>query len=142
LPKNRGFHHGLLDAYVAGFEADSRDAYPGINAATLLDIEGSPESTAKKNRILPVVRFAVERRLAGNPDYWDHATLLEVAILEMDQAEAARILPDALACVRESWEPGTTARNLRLIREAREQRGVAPAWAKDTEEVLLKRSAS
>ena len=141
-PEALGFLRKGIDAYVAGFEADWRDAYPGINAATLLDIEGSPESIARKNRILPVVRFAVERRLAGNPDYWDHATLLEISILEMDQADAARILPNALACVREGWEPGTTARNLRLIREAREQRGTAPAWAKETEDLLLKRAAS
>lgn len=140
-PEASGLLRKAIEAYSAGFSADSRDAYPGINAVTLLEVEGSPESQSKKKRLLPVVRFAVERRLAGNPDYWDHATLLEVAVLEMDEAEAARILPDALACVRESWEPETTARNLQLIRKAREQRGEAPAWAAATEQTLLSRAA-
>jgi hypothetical protein len=141
-PEALGFLRKAMEAYVAGFEADSRDAFPGINAVTLLDVEGSPESLARKNRLLPVVRFAVERRLAGKPDYWDHATLLEIAVLELDEGETARILPNALACVRESWEPETTARNLRLIREAREKRGAAPAWASATEQALAQRAAS
>ena len=43
---------------------------------------------------------------------------------------------DALAAVRESWEPETTARNLRLIREAREKRYEAVAWAMELENEL------
>ena len=45
-------------------------------------------------------------------------------------------LGDALACVRESWEPDSTAGNLRLIREARERRGEALAWTKEIEDEL------
>jgi hypothetical protein len=141
-PEALGFLRKAINAYAAGFEADCRDAYPGINAVTLLEIEGTPDSLARKDRLLPVVRFAVERRLAGKPDYWDHATLLEVSVLELDEREAARILPDALACVREPWEPETTAGNLWLIRLAREDRGVAPGWAKEIEEALRNRAAS
>ena len=61
-------------------------------------------------------------------DYWDHATLLELAVLARDQDAAADHAASALAIVREPWEPATTARNLRLIREmrasARRGRGV------------------
>ena len=49
-------------------------------------------------------------------------------------------LADALSHSRESWEPETTARNLRLIREAREQRGETIAWAKHIEDTLTRRA--
>jgi hypothetical protein len=43
----------------------------------------------------------------------------------------------ALAAVRESFEPKTTARNLRLIREAREKRGIDVNWITNIEGTLL-----
>jgi hypothetical protein len=104
-----------------------------------MEIQEPPD--ARRLELLPVVRYSVERKIArGKSDYWDYATLLELAILGMDRDQAARVLPQALACVREPWEPETTARNLRLIREARQRRGSAPAWARNVEEVLLKRA--
>src|SRR5205823_190592 len=76
----RGFLQKAIKAYVEGFEADWRDAYPGINALTLLAAEGGAKSLETLARLLPVVRFSVEQRLrAHEPDYWDHATLLELA---------------------------------------------------------------
>jgi hypothetical protein len=79
--------------------------------------------------MLPVVRYAVTRRIASaRPDYWDHATLLELAVLDQDQSAAAEHLAAALAAVRESWEPGTTLNNLRLIRAARHDRGIDEPW--------------
>lgn len=135
----QGYLGKATEAYLRGFEADWRDAYPGVNAVTLMEIQETPD--ARRLELLPVVRYSVERKIArGKADYWDYATLLELAILGMDQNQAARVLPQALACVREPWEPETTARNLRLIREARERRGSAPAWARGVEEVLLKRA--
>ena len=77
-----------IHAYLAGFEADPRDAYPGVNAVTLMELRDRPDDHREK--FLPVVRFAVERKIAhGHPDYWDYATLLELAILAEDQPEAA-----------------------------------------------------
>jgi hypothetical protein len=127
-----GWLDKAIAAYAAGFEADFRDAYPGINAATLLDIKGDDASIARKNELLPVVRFAVAHRLKGSkPGYWDYATLLELAVLDNDEAEASRRLSDALASVREDWEPKTTANNLALIREARQARGIEQPWLAD-----------
>jgi tetratricopeptide (TPR) repeat protein len=133
---NAALANGYLDraigAYVRGFEADWRDAYPGINAVTLLEIKGDAESLRRKAELLPVVRFAVTQRLrSARPDYWDHATLLELAVLEGDRAAASRSLSDALTVVRESWEPETTANNLELIRQARGERGVVEAWLEE-----------
>ncbi len=121
-----------IQAYTRGFEADMRDAYPGINAVTLLDIEGSEASLATRDRLMPVVRYAVERRLRGrNADYWDHATMLELAVLRSDEDAACDHLGEALAALREGWEATTTARNLRLIEDARKERGAPTNWVAD-----------
>lgn len=122
---------GLLDkaieAYLRGFEADWRDAFPGVNAVTLMEVRQPPD--ARQAEILPVVRYSVERKIAsGKPDYWDYATRLELAVLARDESGVGSALSQALAAIRESWEPETTARNLRLIAEAREQRGEDAGW--------------
>ena len=116
-----------IQAYLAGFESDWRDAYPGINAVTLMEMEEPVD--ARQAELLPVVRYAVTRRLAGKqPDYWDYATLLELSVLAADHQAAERALNDALAVIREPWEPETTARTLRLIQHAREARNIDSAW--------------
>lgn len=118
-----------IETYLRGFEADWRDAYPGINAATLLDIKGDDASLERKAQILPLVRYASRQRVkGGTPNYWDHATLLEIAVLENDEGAAAEHLGDALAASTEVWEPKTTADNLEMIRDARRERGVEEAW--------------
>lgn len=130
-----------IDAYRRGFESDWRDAYPGINAVTLMEVRDPPDP--RREALLPVVRYAAERRVAsGEPDYWDHATLLEVAVLARDRDGARQALGRALAAVRERWEPETTARNLRLIREAREARDDHPAWAGEVEEALRSKAGA
>lgn len=125
-----GYLNRAIELYRLGFETDMRDAYPGINAVTLLDIQGTPEALEAQAELLPVVRFAVRRRLQSTrPDYWDYATLLELAVLANDVDGARKCLSDALANVREAWEPRTTANNLRIIREARSGRGAeVAAW--------------
>ncbi len=130
---------GLLDkaiaTYLQGFEADWRDAYPGVNALTLMELRNPPDP--RQTDLQPVVTYAVRRRVtSAKPDYWDHATLLELAVLGRNQAAAGQALANALAAVRESWELETTARNLRLIREARERRGEELGWAADAERAL------
>lgn len=74
---------------------------------------------------------------AGRPDYWDHATLLELAVLARDREIAEQHLGNAMAEVKEVWEPETTARNLRLIREARQRREEVADWIEELERALL-----
>lgn len=136
---------GLLDkaaeAYLHGFEADWRDAYPGVNAVTLMELKEPPDP--RREQLNPVVAYATERRIAsGKPDYWDFATRLELAVLAQDEQRAMSAVSDALAAVREVWEPETTARNLRMIREARERRQEPLGWAKEIEDELLKRAGN
>ncbi len=122
-----------IATYTKGFESDWRDAYPGVNAVTLMEIKEPPDT--RRNELLPVVTYAVKRRIAGgSPDYWDYATLLELAVLAKNREEASSALANALANVREPWEPEPTARNLRLIREARERRGDDVSWERQIEE--------
>ena len=134
----RALLNKAIDAYRRGFETDWRDHYPGINAITLMEIKDPPDP--ERLRLIPVVRYSVERRIAGGKaDYWDWATLLEIEVLGRMQEDAETALGEALACVREAFEPETTARNLRLIREARERRGEAVDWAEALEDELMKR---
>lgn len=124
-----------INAYRQGFEADWRDGFPGINAVTLMELKDPPDPA--RFQLLPVVTYAVERRIAGGqPDYWDHATILELAVLAKEEAKAASAAANALAVVRETWEPETTARTLRLIREARAKRGEDLSWARHIEQAL------
>jgi tetratricopeptide (TPR) repeat protein len=135
----RGFLDKAIEAYLRGFESDWRDAYPGINAVTLMEIKEPPDP--KRKELIPVVSYAVERRIAsGQPDYWDHATRLELAVLAKDEQNAMNAAGDALASIRESWEPETTVRNLRLIREARARRQEEVPWAKEIEDGLIRQA--
>lgn len=138
----RGHLKEAIRWYTQGFETDPRDAYPGINALTLLDLQGTPDGLARKAKMAPVVRYAVERRLQqARPDYWDHATLLELAVLEDDRDGAEDALATALAGLREGWEAKTTANNLGMIRDARAARGVDVGWLEGIISVLLAKSA-
>lgn len=131
----QGLLRKAIEAYLKGFEADWRDAFPGINAVTLMELQEPPD--ARRENLIPVVHYAVARKISmTSPDYWDHATLLELAVLANDATKANETLAAALAAVREVWEPETTARNLRLIREAREKRGEATGWLQAIEEEL------
>jgi tetratricopeptide (TPR) repeat protein len=135
-----GYLEKAIDMYLRGFEADWRDAYPGVNAVTLMELQDPPDD--RRLQLLPVVRYGVQRKVAkGQPDYWDYAALVELAVLENDRAAALQALSRALPCIREKWEPETTVRNLRLIREKREARGTASSWAKEIEDELDGRAA-
>jgi hypothetical protein len=133
-----------IEAYLHGFEADWRDAYPGINAITLMEIKDPPDS--RRNELLPVVAYAVERKIvSGKPDYWDYATRLELAVLKKDETLAKSALSDALVSIREPFEPETTAHNLRIIREKRERSQEAPSlivWTRQIEDRLDSAAAS
>jgi len=135
-PSARGHLRKAIDAYLRGFEADWRDAFPGINAVTLMSLSDPPDP--RREKLIPVVTYAVERRIeAGKPDYWDYATRLELAVLAGEEEAAKEALGDALAQVPKKWQAETTARNLRLIREAYEKRGEDRPWMKGVEEALM-----
>lgn len=136
----RGFLKQAIDAYLKGFETDWRDAYPGVNAVTLMELR-LPEPDPRGPGLIPIVRYAVERKMAaGKPDYWDYATLVELDVLAGAPEAAYEGLAQALAHVREPWEPETTARNLRLIRQSRAKRGQDTTWIDQLEHELALRA--
>ena len=140
LIEGRGWLRKAIDAYAAGYTADIRDAYPGVNAVTLMEMAEPVDP--RQAELLPVVRYAVKNRLATKtPDYWDYATLLELNVLADDRAGAEEALAASLVLVRETWEPETTARNLRLIREARAKRGRDVSWISAIEAELAQAQA-
>lgn len=130
-----GLLRKVVNTYKLGFEADWRDAYPGVNALTFLRILDwdSEEFVSLKS----VVRYAVERKMSsGEPDYWDHATCLELAILDGDKDAAREALGDALSALREPWEAETTLKNVRIIRDAYEDREEKVSWILELEDEL------
>jgi hypothetical protein len=88
------------------------------------------------------VRYSVNRRIAGGqPDYFDHATMLELAVLSSDSAAAVHHAADAMAAAREVWELDTTLGNLRLIHSARGDRGEPTDWMDQIETAIESRMA-
>lgn len=124
-----GYLDKAIATYVQGFEIDWRDAYAGINALTLLDLKADDASLERQAELVPLVRFAVKKRLeSSQPNYWDHATLLELSVLAGDPVAAERSCADALAAVEEAWQSASTANNLRMIRDGRRKRGIEEPW--------------
>jgi len=136
-----GYLRKAISIYLAGFEADWRDAYPGVNAVTLMEMQDPVDP--RQAELLPVVHYSVKRRLASKAaDYWDYATLLELAVLAKNRPEAETALADALTAIREPWEPKTTANNLAMIREKRKERGQDTEWIAGIESQLTRGSGT
>ena len=128
-----------IKAYLKGFETDWRDAYPGLNALTLMEIKDPSDPRIKE--LFPIVSYAVDRRMtATEPDYWDYATKLELAVVSKDKDTAEHMRKVALVKVRAAWEAETTAHNLQLICKAREKRHESIPWANDIEKALVQKN--
>ncbi len=131
-----GLLRKVISTYKSGFEVDWRDAYPGINALTFLRI--LDWNNEEYELLRPVVSYAIKRKMtSGVPDYWDHATCLELAILDGDQDAAWNALGDALSTLRESWEAETTLKNIRMIYNASNKMGHNVSWILTLEDELV-----
>ncbi len=95
----------------------------------------------RQAKILPVVRYSATRKAERTPDYWDYATLMELAVLGRDEAEAEKQLSEALGVARASWELESTAGNLVKIRKARAARGEDTSSLERLEQELLQAAA-
>lgn len=110
-----------LEYYKKGFEFDPRDAYPGINYATCLELSGKREEAL---RLVPAVEYAVKSKMKRKDhDYWDYATLLELAIIENKFDTAEDFFYEAKPLATEVWMKTTTKYNLEKIINFRKQRG-------------------
>ncbi|HBQ59856.1 MAG TPA: DUF4071 domain-containing protein [Balneolaceae bacterium] len=116
-----------IETYRTGFEIDWRDAYPGVNAVTLMEV--SKIDYPEMQKLFPVVKYSVEKRLNGpTPDYWDFATMLELYVISEEEKSALEILGKCLTEVREVWEPETTVNNINLLLDAKKAQGKDIKW--------------
>lgn len=135
----RGALLKAIGAYRKGFEADWRDAYPGVNVLTLMEVTDPPDPY--RAVLMPVVRYAVARRLeSGLAGYWDHASQLELAVLADDEAEASRSRDAALAETRDQEHVKSTLGNLCIIAASRKARGKHQPWLEQIIGELARRS--
>jgi tetratricopeptide (TPR) repeat protein len=131
----RGLLDKAIEAYVKGFESDWRDAYPGINAVQLMELREPPDP--RRAELLPVVTYSLNRRIESKPpDYWDYATLLELALLDNNEQDAMNALASALAADPKGWQVQSTLETVRRLRRTREARGMLPAWMTQIESDL------
>jgi hypothetical protein len=89
-----------------------------------MEIRRDPSDKKRRKQILPIVRYAAERRMATKkPDYWDYATLIELAILDKDdESTIIENIADALAFSPDKWQVESTLRTINMVKEARERR--------------------
>ncbi|MEM7187881.1 MAG: TRAFs-binding domain-containing protein [Bacteroidota bacterium] len=112
-----------IKSYKEGFDADWRDAYPGVNLVTLLELKGDRDLL---EQYLPVVQFANKRKIERTgPDYWDLATEGELAVLDRNYETATQHFSEAIALIpdNESWMLETSVNNLKIIQSARTEHG-------------------
>jgi tetratricopeptide (TPR) repeat protein len=139
--KNEALSIGYLDkaieTYMKGFEADWRDAYPGINALTLLEIKGDKD---RIKTLAPVVEYAVIRKIQSKtPDYWDYATVLGISVIANDEMKAKDNLNKALASpIEGDWMFKTTLKDMELIYSVRKHRNEEVTVVKKIMDLLKK----
>lgn len=131
-----------IEAYLNGFNSDPRDYYPGVNAITLLIENGNEVSLAKAKELAPLVSFAVGRRggISSN-NYWDLATILELACISEDWDLTKKVLPKMLMNVNEAWMPKTTMDNLILLKAGLSKQKTLSPTLDDIIEELRKRES-
>lgn len=119
--KAEGFLDLAIETYQKGFEADWRDAYPGTNLIQLLELKGESE---KIKELAPVVIYSVQRKIkVQKPEYWDYATLVELAVILNDEAMAKANIGKAFAHVTEKWTLESTMKTLLRLLEHRKKTG-------------------
>ncbi|MEY8250848.1 MAG: TRAFs-binding domain-containing protein [Colwellia sp.] len=126
-----------IDAYRCGAHLDIRDGYPAINLATLLRIRGRESDIFEMRKVLNNVEYSLMvssdafdltkgqlfnssgfRRTA---DYWDTATVFEMAVLNGNYDDAMQLIEKLIALHSEQWMLDTTLNNLTLLMQNSDQ---------------------
>lgn len=113
-----------IDMYIRGFEADWRDAYPGVNAVSLMYLLQEPD--VRFEELSHAVRYSVKQKIKAKkqPDYWDFATLMELEVMNGNIKEARELLLKALPLANETFMPKTTADTLKMIKAKKPNDGL------------------
>lgn len=116
--KAKAYLRKAVEVYYEGFQADPRDFYPGINAVTLAYLNDDSQIVEE---LFSAVTFAVTRRGGLNSkNYWEVATVLELAVINEDWAFAKRAMENMLIMESPSWTYETTFKNLEKIKNKRQ----------------------
>ncbi|MBG6192231.1 hypothetical protein IWX64_003201 [Arthrobacter sp. CAN_A212] len=130
----RAAHAALITAietYEQGFRTDSRDYYPGVNAVTLMIVEGSKKYIRRARDLSPIVAFAAAgRQEIGSGDHWGVATRLELAVGRANEKDAQKALETLLYLDPPQWAFKSLTENLILLQEALERDHPIP-WLGD-----------
>ncbi len=106
------YRRRAAEAYRSGFESDSRDPYPGVNAVML----AAADRPGVDDPLLAVVSYAVKRRLTRrNTEYWDHMCALELAVVRGDRSAAEEHLGDVLVHPDRAFDLASTTDDLRML---------------------------
>lgn len=122
--------HKAIDTYIDGYKADIRDAYPGVNAITLMSALDEPDKRLEE--ILPAVLFATKQRISQTtPDYWDYATLMELEIIARNPKGAKEALLKALPLAIEDWMKKTTKDTIIMLKNKWSKQGEDVDWLEE-----------
>ena len=125
MVKAQGYLNKAIEYYEAGFYADPRDYYPGVNLLTLLYYRNDVSSQARFKELSPAVYFAVMREGGLKSDnVWVVATILELSILAGDETRTEEALAEYLIREAPVWYYETTLKNLQMISDTRTKLGV------------------
>lgn len=137
-----------IEAYRTGFRIQQQDYYPGINLINLLAIRNSPTDQSEIRRTAPVVRFAVETVLMGQPrDFWALATLLQLDLHVLDFSSAqdslVRLIDLSSTLQIPLWQMETTLHDIqahaRNLEDSNSSLQVMRIWERLNTHVLERR---
>ena len=97
-----------IHAYSTGFVQNPSEAYPGINAATLLHLlkhlTGDDSEAERRLAIEGGVRWASVSKLQKEPDdYWSRVTLADLLVLSGECPTAETAYRNAVAVAQKNW---------------------------------------
>ena len=111
-----------VDSYAAGFRADPRHYFSGINAVSLMHLHEHLTEDDRYQREMQVmggaVRFAAEGESDPGQRYWAKVTLADLEVLEGTPKEVERAYKEAIAVNDKDWFALDSSRDqLVLFRE-------------------------
>lgn len=113
---NRALFVASLEMYLSGWEwSDPPDPYPGINAASMLLLDGEPARSAE------IARKILDGANKSTTDFWTLATIAEAYLLVGEPDNALRFYRKMIAAGPERYENVASARrtvkrNLELLK--------------------------
>ncbi len=121
----KGYLKKAAEAYQSGFDSNPAFYYPGINLVTLLFSSSDKSATDLFNKYVPLVAYAIERRLKNKPgDYWANASGLQLEAMRNNEQSACDYLSQALACDCFPWEKKSTYDDLSSLLKKIKEKGL------------------